>query len=92
MAALDNLREHGWSYSVGYHHGYRSFLARAWKPRPMPEKVRSPGGGDVTLFLWCVGSLGESLEDAAAQCAALAVQEAGDGAWWRGLPVTKVAH
>jgi hypothetical protein len=90
MAKLDELRTHGWSYWAGYSHDFRSFMARAWKPRPKPQRVKSPGGADVTLLLWCVSSLGASVDDAAEKCAAMAVAEAGNGAWWNGLPVTKV--
>ena len=90
MNDLESLRHSGWSFIVGYSWDFRSYYARAWKDRPKPVCLKSPGGGDVNVYLWCVSAIGKSIEDAATKCAALAIAEAGDGAWWNGLPVKEV--
>lgn len=89
MAQLDTLRLSGWSYWAGYSHDFKSFLARAWKPRERPQRFKAPGGKDVTLVNFSVSSLGDSLEDAAVKCADMAANDP-DGLWWRGLPIDEV--
>jgi hypothetical protein len=91
MAALELLRQSGWSFRVGFSHDHKGYYAMAWKQRGKPEKVRCPGGGDVTLFTYCVSAMGESIEDAAVNCAQQATYH-GTGAWWEGLPITHVTH
>lgn len=92
MAQLDALRELGWSYWAGYQHDFKGYVARAWKPRPKPERVKSPGGADASLFNWCVTGFADTLEAAARECAQRAVSESGDGAWWAGLPIERTAE
>jgi hypothetical protein len=85
MEQLDALRQHGWSYWAGYSHDYQAYIARAWKPRPKPTRVKSVGGVDRVVLTWCVSACGSTLEEAAVQCAAKAKAEAGNGFWWDGL-------
>jgi hypothetical protein len=85
MNELDALRLSGWSYWAGYSHAFGGFVARAWKPRPKPQRFKAPGGGDVTLVNFCVSASAATLEGAARQCAELAATDP-DGLWWSGLP------
>ena len=86
MAQLEELRKQGWSYTVGYNHDYKAYLAQAWKWRDKPERFEAPGGGWITLFRFCCSALGDSLESAASQAAHFAATDP-DGRWYDRLPI-----
>lgn len=90
MSKLDSLRSDGWSYQVGYSQNFKSYMAKAWKPRPKPEKVPSPGGGHVTLVDFWASAIGDSIEHAALSVYEKIITGSAPGDWWSGLPITRI--
>lgn len=86
MAGLEKLKEQGWSYTVGYSHRFKGYLASVFKARDKPQKFKCIGGGDITLVDFCISIIAPTLEEAAIQAAHLALTDP-DGKWYDRLPI-----